>query len=191
MSLNDVKIFLLPGGKMPVRMSEEAAGFDVHLRAIVSATEMDPSNPKLRKTLFDFKEPPKDERVARDVFHVDWRFVYRLRPRHSIMFGIGIITEMVSPLFFLVAPRSGLASKHGIQVTNAPGTVDADYRGEAGVLAYNLNEEETFDFELDMRIAQIVFLPAIIPNFTVVAEYTDLSDTKRGAGGFGSTGLKG
>ncbi|MGD2004438.1 MAG: dUTP diphosphatase [Flavobacteriaceae bacterium] len=85
-----------------------------------------------------------------------------------------------------VRPRSGLAAKHGITVLNAPGTIDADYRGDVGVILINLSDT-AFTVEPGMRIAQLV-----------VAQYAQISwvpteslaDSERGAGGFGSTGTK-
>ena len=83
-----------------------------------------------------------------------------------------------------IRPRSGLAFKHGITVLNTPGTIDADYRGEIGVILINLGEEE-FVVTRGMRVAQMIIASYVHANFTVVE---DLSVTKRGEGGFGSTG---
>lgn len=84
-----------------------------------------------------------------------------------------------------VRPRSGLAAKNGVTVANAPGTIDADYRGEVGVILINLGDED-FVIERGMRIAQMVVAPVT----TITWDKTDtLPDTERGAGGFGSTGL--
>ena len=84
-----------------------------------------------------------------------------------------------------VRPRSGLALKHGITCLNTPGTIDSDYRGEVKVLLVNLGEE-AFTIERGMRVAQMVIAPV---TQVVVAEVTETSDTQRGAGGFGSTGV--
>jgi len=183
-----VKIHLLPGGQMPERQTAGAIGFDVWLRAVVSVTEMDPTQPYLRKTLFDFRTRSVDPVVARQVFDVDGRLIYRMEPGESVLVGIGFITEMEFPMFYWVAPRSGLASKWGITVTNAPGTVDPDYRGEAGVLVYNRNPTP-FDLQSGIRIAQIIFQSAIIPELRLVPSRAGLQFTFRDAGGFGSTGL--
>lgn len=83
-----------------------------------------------------------------------------------------------------VRPRSGLATKHGITVPNAPGTVDADYRGEMKVALINLGRGP-FTVEPSMRIAQLVISPVAHATMVVVEE---LTTTARGAGGFGSTG---
>jgi dUTP pyrophosphatase len=83
-----------------------------------------------------------------------------------------------------VRPRSGLAAQHGVTVLNAPGTIDADYRGEVKVLLVNLGPE-AFTVTRGMRIAQLVIARAARAR---LVETADLAATKRGAGGFGSTG---
>ena len=85
-----------------------------------------------------------------------------------------------------VRPRSGLALKHGITVLNTPGTIDADYRGEVGVLLINLSQED-FVIEDGERIAQMVIARHEQGDFVVVEE---LDETERGAGGYGHTGVK-
>lgn len=84
-----------------------------------------------------------------------------------------------------VRPRSGLAARHGVTVLNAPGTIDADYRGEIAVLLIN-HGNEPFVVERGMRIAQLVIAPLAL---TTVVEVEGLSATTRGSGGFGSTGV--
>ncbi len=192
--MKPVKIFCLPGGTLPQRQTEGAIGFDVRARAIVSATDMDLQNPNLRRTIFDFKAVPEDERVRGQVFdlpgsHNGRELVYRMQPGESVLVGIGFVTEMTFPMFYWVAPRSGLASKYNIQVTNAPGTVDPDYRGEAGVLVLNRGPNH-FDLRCNMRIAQIIFSTALIPEFDEVSLFNNLGESHRNTGGFGSTGLK-
>ena len=85
-----------------------------------------------------------------------------------------------------VRPRSGLALKHGITVLNSPGTIDADYRGEIGVLLINLSTED-FVITAGERIAQMVVARHEQGEFEVVAE---LDETERGTGGYGHTGVK-
>ena len=85
-----------------------------------------------------------------------------------------------------VRPRSGLAAKHGVTVVNAPGTIDADYRGEVKVALINLGREP-FTVERGMRVAQLLVAPVARVQWVEVDE---LSDTARGAGGFGHTGSK-
>ena len=85
-----------------------------------------------------------------------------------------------------IRPRSGLAFKHGLTVTNAPGTIDSDYRGEVKVLLINLGQD-TVEITHGMRIAQMVVPPVTIAE---LIETDKLDDTGRGEGGFGSTGTK-
>lgn len=85
-----------------------------------------------------------------------------------------------------VRPRSGLALKHGLTVLNAPGTIDADYRGEVGVVLINLSQED-FTINAGERIAQMVIARHEQAQFQLVEE---LDETERGAGGYGHTGVK-
>ena len=84
-----------------------------------------------------------------------------------------------------IRPRSGLALKNGITLPNSPGTIDEDYRGELGVILLNAGQE-AFTVERGMRIAQAVLAPVTRASW---AEVTELPETARGAGGFGSTGV--
>ena len=84
-----------------------------------------------------------------------------------------------------IRPRSGLAFKHGLSIPNSPGTIDSDYRGEIKVLLINLGQE-TFRIERGMRIAQMIVAPVTQAQLKKVSV---LSETIRGAGGFGSTGV--
>ena len=85
-----------------------------------------------------------------------------------------------------IRPRSGLAYKNGISVVNSPGTIDADYRGEVKILLIN-HGEQTFEIKRGDRIAQMVVAPVTQAQFELV---DTLSDTERGSGGYGSTGVK-
>ncbi|MEC8636637.1 MAG: dUTP diphosphatase [Bacteroidota bacterium] len=85
-----------------------------------------------------------------------------------------------------IRPRSGLAAKHGISVLNAPGTIDADYRGDIGVILVNLSQED-FTIAPQDRIAQLVIAPYTKVEWQIVET---LPDSERGSGGFGSTGKK-
>lgn len=85
-----------------------------------------------------------------------------------------------------VRPRSGLAARHGVTVLNAPGTIDADYRGEVMVILVNLGQD-IFRIERGDRIAQMVVAPVVQPVFEIKDE---VDETGRGAGGFGSTGQR-
>jgi dUTP pyrophosphatase len=107
-----------------------------------------------------------------------------LAPGARSLIRTGLSVEMPAGMEAQVRPRSGLALRHGVTVLNAPGTIDAGYRGEIGVILINLGQEP-FTIEPGMRIAQLVF--AAVAGVEV-AEAESLSDTARGAGGFGSTG---
>lgn len=96
----------------------------------------------------------------------------------------GLAIAMPAGLEAQIRPRSGLAFKHGITCLNTPGTIDADYRGEIKVLLINLGEEP-FTIKRNERIAQMVF--QIVPEVNLIP-VEELSDTARGAGGFGHTG---
>lgn len=84
-----------------------------------------------------------------------------------------------------IRPRSGLALKHGLTVLNTPGTVDSDYRGEIMIILCNVSDED-FTVERGMRIAQMVIAPV---THVEISSVNSLDETKRGAGGFGSTGV--
>ncbi len=96
--------------------------------------------------------------------------VYRLHPGKSVTVGVGFVTAMPFPMFYWDTPRSGLASKWLITLGNAPGTVDPDYRGEAGVIVVN-NSDKVYELRHNMRIAQIIFTFALIPKLIPVAKY--------------------
>lgn len=109
-----------------------------------------------------------------------------LGPLERKIIGTGIKIALPEGYEAQVRPRSGLAAKHGLTVLNAPGTIDADYRGEIGVILVNLSNTP-FIVEPGERIAQLV-----VAQYTQVdwREEENLSATNRGSGGFGSTGKK-
>lgn len=107
-----------------------------------------------------------------------------IEPGAIAMIPCGFAMEIPPGFEGQVRPRSGLASKHGVSIPNAPGTVDADYRGEMKVALINLGRS-AFVVEPSMRIAQLVIAPVVR---AVIRESEALSTTARGSGGFGSTG---
>ena len=109
-----------------------------------------------------------------------------LKPLERSIVGTGLFIEFPIGVEAQVRPRSGLAAKKGITVLNAPGTIDADYRGEIGVILVNLSNED-FIIENGERIAQLVIAKHERAEWVQVEE---LSETDRGEGGFGSTGVK-
>ncbi|WP_267551399.1 dUTP diphosphatase [Rhizobium rhizogenes] len=108
-----------------------------------------------------------------------------LAPGKRALVPTGFIFEVPEGYEAQIRPRSGLAFKNGITCLNSPGTVDCDYRGEVKVLLINLGDEP-FEITRGMRIAQMIIAPVTQVR---VAEITEVSETARGAGGFGSTGV--
>ena len=104
--------------------------------------------------------------------------------RHAVATGFAV--AIPDGYEIQVRPRSGLALKHGISLPNTPGTIDSDYRGELKIIMINLSQE-AFVIRRGDRIAQLVAAPVQLAMFEEVAE---LNETTRGAGGFGSTGLR-
>ena len=109
-----------------------------------------------------------------------------LKPLARVLVKTGLFLEIPEGYECQVRPRSGLALKKGITVLNSPGTIDADYRGEVGVILVNLSSE-IFTIENGERVAQLVFAEVQQAHWE---EADNLTETERGAGGFGSTGEK-
>ena len=109
----------------------------------------------------------------------------RLAPGERAMIPTGLTMAIPEGYEVQVRPRSGLAAKHGLTCLNSPGTIDSDYRGEVKVILVNLGAEP-FVIRRAERIAQMVVAPVTRAAF---AEVDSLSETRRGAGGFGSTGV--
>ena len=109
-----------------------------------------------------------------------------LKPLERTIVPTGLFIELPQGYEAQIRPRSGLAAKHGISIVNSPGTIDADYRGEIKVILVNLSSQE-FVLQAGERIAQMV----VAQHARVVwNEVKALADSERGAGGFGSTGVK-
>lgn len=108
-----------------------------------------------------------------------------LKPLERVVIKTGLFMALPQGMEAQIRPRSGLAAKHGISVLNAPGTIDADYRGEVGVILVNLSNQD-FTINDGDRIAQMV-----IAKFEQIQwqEVHILDETERGTGGFGSTGI--
>jgi dUTP pyrophosphatase len=109
-----------------------------------------------------------------------------LLPAKRALVPTGLIMEVPAGFEAQVRPRSGLALKHGITCLNTPGTIDEDYRGEVKVILANLGDQP-FEVRRGERIAQLVPAPVLMAEFS---EVETLTETTRGAGGFGSTGTK-
>lgn len=108
-----------------------------------------------------------------------------LKPMERRLIHTGIRIQLPKNTEAQIRPRSGLALKYGITVLNTPGTIDEGYRGEIGIILINLGTEE-FKIEKGMKIAQMVIKPTLTLK---VEEVIELTETTRGEGGFGSTGL--
>ena len=109
-----------------------------------------------------------------------------LKPMQRALIKTGLFMALPSGFEAQVRPRSGLALKHGITVLNTPGTIDADYRGEIGVVLINLGDKD-FVVNDGERIAQMVIARH---ETAIIREVEVLEDTERGAGGYGHTGIK-
>lgn len=107
-----------------------------------------------------------------------------LEPGERALIATGLSFEIPAGFEIQARPRSGLAAKHGISIVNTPGTIDADYRGEVKIILIN-HGLEAFEIKDQERIAQLVLAPVVQADFELAE---DLSETGRGAGGFGSTG---
>ena len=108
-----------------------------------------------------------------------------LAPGERASLGTGIAVAIPEGWAGLVLPRSGLASRHGITIPNAPGLIDSGYRGEVRVLLLNTDPREPFEVAVGDRIAQLLLVRHEAPE---VLEVESLDETVRGAGGFGSSG---
>ncbi|MFH1581273.1 MAG: dUTP diphosphatase [Pseudomonadota bacterium] len=145
--------------KIPIRASDGAIGYDVFASVV-----LDKHTKKVISTL------------PVEIF-----------PGGSLLIGIGVKMAIPWQYEAQVRPRSGLASKYDIELSNSPGTIDPDFRGEAGVLLRNRGDKP-FTIEKDMRVAQLIFSKVEIP---VLEEADELPSTRRDIGGFGHTGLFG
>ncbi len=139
------------------------------------------------KTLENFKgELPQYQSQGASGFDVRAQLTtaLTLKPGERAMVPTGLSFEIPLGYEIQSRPRSGLAAKQGLSIVNTPGTIDADYRGEVKVILINLGSE-VITINDQERCAQFVIAPVIQAQFELVKE---LSDTERGAGGFGSTG---
>lgn len=143
--------------KMPERASDGAVGYDVYASVVL------------------------DKKTKSVQAHLP----AILKAGESLLIGTGICFAIPFAYEAQVRPRSGLANIYDVELSNSPGTIDPDFRGEAGILLRNRGERD-FIVEEGMRVAQLIFSKAELPIFQ---EVTELPSTRRGIGGFGSTGL--
>jgi dUTP pyrophosphatase len=141
---------------------------------------------KLRWTrLTDAAQPPAPAHPGDAGYDLRAAEPTRIEPGARASVGTGVAIEIPDGYAGLVLPRSGLAARHGIALVNAPGLIDAGYRGEVRVLLLNTDRDEPFEVEVGDRIAQLVLVEHAAPE---LEEVTELAESARGAGGFGSTG---
>ncbi len=139
----------------------------------------------VRKTQHALPEYETSQSAGMDL-RADLEETVVLDPGGRTLIPTGLYIEIPAGYEAQVRPRSGLALKRGLTVLNAPGTIDADYRGEVGVILVNLSQEVQ-SVEPGERIAQLLFAPV---TRCQLVEVNVLSQTERGRGGFGSTGVK-
>ncbi len=170
----EIKIHVLPGGRMPESGSDGANGFDVFARVMQDDEKRDPEHRNLRLPLWDLMKGGS----------------YELKPRESVLVGIGVAFEMPPYVGCLMIARSGQTSKkkRPIEIVNFPSWIDPDFRGEAGVRVKNISRR-IFKIEHGMKLAQAIFIPTITPSFKLVGSLQELSPTRRGGAGLGSSGM--
>ena len=142
-------------------------------------------NLKIKKisVLAKLPEYAHEDDVGMDLFSIEEKLIC---PGETALIHTGIKIELPENTEAQIRPRSGLALKNSITVLNSPGTIDAGYRGEIGVILINHGKQD-FKIEKQMKIAQMVIKPV----FKVrIVEVEDISSTERNEGGFGSTGVK-
>lgn len=132
------------------------------------------------KAVIPFKAHEGD--AGLDLFSIE---EITIKPLERKLIHTGIRIQLPKDTEAQIRPRSGLALKNGITVLNTPGTIDEGYRGEIGVILINLSNEE-FKVEVGMKVAQMVIKPVVDVN---IEEVVELTETIRGEGGFGSTGV--
>ena len=160
MSLSQVKVVrLYHDAIIPQRVSDEAVGYDVYAFHILD-----------RET----KEPTESLPAI-------------IEPGDAKLVGIGVVLAIPPGYEAQVRPRSGLANKYDVELSNSPGTVDPDFRGVVGCLLRNRGDK-AFTIEPGMRIAQLIFSSVELPELLEVGSIEDLGTTRRGTDGFGSTG---
>lgn len=155
---------IYPDATVPQRVSDGAVGYDVYAHNVQSRDDK-------RMIINDMSNPVE------------------IASGEAVLFGIGVRMEIPWPYEAQVRPRSGLANKFDIELSNSPGTVDPDFRGEVGILLRNRGDK-VFTVEKGMRIAQLIFSAVEVPQLIDVGE-SELLPTRRGQGGFGSTALYG
>ncbi|HCC23311.1 TPA: dUTP diphosphatase [Candidatus Falkowbacteria bacterium] len=151
-----------PEATLPIRTTDNAVGYDV-----------------FASTAFRVDRADDQRKIQEEI-----PFPVTINPHESFLFGIGIAMALPWPYECQVRSRSGIATYDKIQMLNSPGTVDPDFRGEAGVLLFNQGSKP-YLVHPNQRIAQLIFSKVEIPD---LIETDELPETRRAEGGFGSTG---
>lgn len=128
---------------------------------------------------------PKYETSGAAGFDLASTEYHNIGPGQTILVSTGLFMEIPEGYELQIRPRSGVSAKTDLRIANAPGTIDSDYRGEIKIIVTNHSSTSYFMIEKDDRIAQGVLAPVYQARFV---EVTELSETERGEGGFGSTG---
>ena len=147
------------------------------------------SEPPLRLVRLD-KDLPLPRRAHAtdagiDLFSAD---SVTIQPGQRVMVGTGIAVGLEPGTVGLIHPRSGLAAKRGLSIVNAPGTIDADYRGEVKICLVNMDPSSPIEISRGDRVAQLVIQHVILCDVEEIDDVEQLGETQRGAGGYGSTG---
>lgn len=150
---------IVPEAKEPQLATDGSSGYDIYACRVFDK--------KTRQIISNLEKP------------------FKIKPGESVLFGSGLALEIPPTHHAVVPSRTGLAVKHDIEVGYPGALIDSDYRGEFTVLLRNLGKK-SFKVGKFMRIAQLVFYPRVVVKFI---ESEKLSETKRGGGGLGSTGL--
>ena len=168
---------LFEDAKLPTKSNPSDSGFDVYVREFKKIFTHTGSD---GERVFD-----KPEQIMTRVENIKGETCIKLQYLERILIGTGLAMTVGEEGYELQArPRSGNALNRGLSIVNTPGTIDVDYRGEVGIILINLSRKSQY-IQLGEKIAQIVPVPILLPELIVV---DNLSDTKRGSGGFGSTG---
>lgn len=166
--MTEVKFKLLEGAKLPEFATKGSSGFDLVAHNFKKTTHV------FDNTMVD-AEPSEIEKS------------FRIKPHGRLLVGTGLFTSMPSGFEIQIRSRSGLALNKGLIVLNEPGTIDADYRQEIGVILYNSSSFEV-EVKIGDKIAQGVLCPISSKTFTKFTIVDKLDETDR-EGGFGSTGI--
>jgi len=166
----DVKIKLEPGVEAPEKSTINAAGLDIRAHFVQSE---------------GYNDITELDKLKGKMFYISGSDLY-LKPGGRVLIPTGMKVELPAGYEMQIRPRSGIALKYGITVLNTPGTIDADYRGDIGVILINHGKHD-FCINHGDRIAQMVIARVITPRFIGVQS---LEESQRGEGGFGHTGNK-